>query len=376
MIDEDIFGLEDKDYWSDPWRTRRSVQRQMMESGADAFVIGAPRLVALSEHSTLPLAILRVCNPKVATSIPTKGIAIVTAVDLNTRELRARLAFDPEPESAAPYLGDGSGKPDTFANDPTAMRSDALTVDLAQRLHIPMLHGEHLLSVIMRERVSNRCRMKLVESTSYEDPEVDKFVSEFQSRQDGPLGITPQPRPAIASYEAHPRSPEIPKEPGVTLAVERVSVLTAAPRCLVFGSYRLPVRSRDRVQMLSVPEQAITPNGAAIVESGGALVRISLLLTGSVDTAPQILSMKVPSRMVTPGENPLADGHFALDLCKLLKFSGRPQTYFVYAFSGEVMAGPCLAAFVNVPADWKEKWEEKHRQDPATTFAGEWVRPT
>ena len=67
--------------------------------------------------------------------------------------------------------------------------------------------------------------------------------------------------------------------------------------------------------------------------------------------------------MVTPGENPVASGHFALDLCKLLKFSGRPQTYFVYAFSGEIMAGPCLAAYVNVPADWKEKWEEKQKQD-------------
>jgi hypothetical protein len=229
--------------------------------------------------------------------------------------------------------------------------------------------------VIMRERVSNRCRMKLVESTSYEDSEVDKFVSEFQSRQDGPPGITPQPAPAIASYERHPRSPEIPKEPGVALAVERVSVLTASPRCLVFGSYRLPMCSQDRVQMLSVPEQPKSPNGAAVVESGGALVRISLLLTGSVDSAPQILSMKVPSRIITSGENPLACGHFALDLCKLLKFSGRPQTYFVYAFSGEVMAGPCLAAFVNLPADWEEKWKEKHKQDPAMTFTGEWDRP-
>jgi len=54
-----------------------------------------------------------------------------------------------------------------------------------------------------------------------------------------------------------------------------------------------------------------------------------------------VLRLDVPAQI--SGE--VATGHFAIDLIAE-GLAAEPQTYFVYAFSGEVMAGPTAAALV------------------------------
>ena len=47
----------------------------------------------------------------------------------------------------------------------------------------------------------------------------------------------------------------------------------------------------------------------------------------------------------------LAVGHFSIDLCRMAELVISPQTYFIYAFAGEVMTAAVPIAFVRLPLE-------------------------
>jgi hypothetical protein len=349
---EDTFGLRDEEFWTDPWRTRKAVQRPLMQKGDEGLFIGAPRKVGLQEHATFPVAILRVCKAARTSTIPFKETAIVAAVELNTYELYARLAFPPVRKRpwAAGMAGAAAGKGDSFSNDETAMISEGHTVDLAARLGIPAAWGDYLVTVILLDQVSNRCRMQLVDSVTYEDPEVERFFREQAAAQLPPLCVWPQPAPTLPSYTRDAASPDIPAEVGIALTVERVNVIMPECHCHLHGSFRLPVRPQHVVEPSAPPQDEVSPPRPVT-----AVVPIALLLTGTASPAPVLLRLAVPSYkpLDTSDDEAVATGHFTLDLCRLVELATTPQTFFVYAFSGEVMAGPVPTAFVSIPESWK-----------------------
>jgi hypothetical protein len=74
-------------------------------------------------------------------------------------------------------------------------------------------------------------------------------------------------------------------------------------------------------------------------------VAVHLVLTGADEPAPIAVSLRVPIYgEVEPGT--LAAGRFAFDLLSLVSLPEQTQTYFLYAFSREVMAGPSPFAVV------------------------------
>ncbi|HKP98198.1 MAG TPA: hypothetical protein VJ385_20880, partial [Fibrobacteria bacterium] len=123
---KDAFALEDEAYWTDPWANRKAMQRPLMQRGEEGFLIGAPKVVALDRHKSLPLAILRVRKAQGGSPVDFRAAAVVAVWDGNARRLRARLAF-PKPASAPapePSAAPG-GKGDSFSGDATAMQSEA-----------------------------------------------------------------------------------------------------------------------------------------------------------------------------------------------------------------------------------------------------------
>ena len=359
---EDHFGLEDESYWTDPWANRKAAQRSLMKSGHEDFMIGAPKVMALDRHRTLPLAILRVRKAQGGSPVDFRAAAVVAAWDKNMGKLNARLAF-PKPASVplAPKRSAGSpaGKGDSFSGDATAMISEASTLDLAARLKLPPAANEFIVSLVCMDKRSNGCRIKVIESASYQDEAAEEFVQAYREEQLGPPRIHPQAESAgkgeppdknLTSYAQQPASPEIPEEAGIALVSQRVTVIRADRPCLIHGSFRLPAKA---LSPIAIGKDSKMPAPTAIVP-------MALMLTGSVQASPIVLNLNVPSYAPLErrgGEN-LATGYFTLDLCAQARLAGVVQTYFIYAFSGEAVAGPALAAFVNPVLTWKTREEQ------------------
>ena len=102
-----------------------------------------------------------------------------------------------------------------------------------------------------------------------------------------------------------------------------------------------------------------------------ARVPVSLLLTGSAEPTPQILKLTVPSYtpLESAGGHTIATGYFSLDLCRIANLLVTPQTYFIYAFSGEVMTSAVPTAFVRLPEEDMEAAESSPNRNGETEQA-------
>lgn len=342
---EDKFRLKDEEYWTDPWRTRREIQRPLMQKGIESFYIGAPQIVPLDRYSTLPVAVLRTRKLLSTDKIDFRKTAIITAIELNTYRLSAALAF-PSPAQRPANGVLRSGKKDSFSGDPTAMASEGSSIDLASLLQLPRDRGEYVVGLISLDRTSNRCRMKLVESAGYEDPAVDEFLQEYRARRVPPPMPFPQPGEWLSSFEKQDHSPAIPAEPGIAISIPRVSIFAANARCVLGGSFRVPIQP----QHISKPPRLDV-----------ATVPVTLLITGSVEPEPRILRLFVPTYapLESAGGRTFGVGYFSFDLCRMTNLLRTPQTWFIYAFAGEIMTAPIPAAFAKLPEetiDAVESW--------------------
>src|SRR5438105_3761680 len=145
---EDKFGLKDEEYWTDPWRTRKAVQRPLMLKNQEALVLGTPATVALNQHSSFPVALIRVSKLPTLRKIPSRGTVIITALELGTNDLRARLALPEasrQPAAAVPKNGGKTAGTDSFSGDESAMASEGHTIDLATHLRLPAARGQYLV---------------------------------------------------------------------------------------------------------------------------------------------------------------------------------------------------------------------------------------
>lgn len=350
----DRFCIKDDDYWLDPWICRKALQRPLMQNREEGLLLGAPAIVALNVHEEFPVALIRVAKLATLSKVPTRPTVIITAMDLGTSELRARLALPgAQFQEAAP--GAPPAAKDSFSDDDSAMISEGHTIDLSKRLDVPAVRGQHLVTAILLDQVSNRCRMKLSESAGFDDPAVEEFVREHRAQKRKPSEIFPAVSEPHTSYRHEQDSPPIPIEVGISLAVPRVQIFNSKSRCVVKGSFRLPVS----------PQHLVKDDIAAGVVSKAppesARVPVSLLITGSVDAAPQVVSLVIPSYepVKSTGGETLALGYFSFDLCRLANLLVTPQTYFIYAFCGEYMTDPIPSAFVRLPQALEEEMDDE-----------------
>lgn len=344
---EDKFGLDDASYWTDPWATRKAAQGPMMHSATEGFLIGAPKVVALDRSRTLPLAVLRVRKAQGGSPVDFRATAVLAAWDKHLGRLSARLAFPKPPPAPAPKRSatPASGKGDSFSGDDTAMISEASTLDLATRLGLPLEANEFSAALICMDKVSNGCKLKVVASAAFHDAAAEEFLRAYREEQMGPPRIHPEAGKGRTEYVKQAETPDLPVKAGIALAAQRVTVMRADRPCMLHGSFRLPAKA---LPPMPHPAGETAPT---------AIVPIGLLLTGSVHAEPMVLNINVPSYapLEKSGGESFATGFFALDLCAFAKLSGTVQTWFIYGFSGDVVAGPSLAAFVNPVLTWATK---------------------
>lgn len=357
-------GLKDADFWDDPRRTEDEVHERLLEQGFLGVVIDAPARVPLAARDTLPVCGVRVTTFAENRTLSIPAATVATASCLETHAVRAGMAFEQKPLAPRPRRDGGPDGPVegvTIANFET---------DLRARLRIPWRPGTWLVTFLVRDRTTNRVTVKLEQGGGgggFTDPAVAAVLAaRRRPRYPQPVWPRPEPGKPLPSYAPRPDSPPVPDAPGIALAVERLVRDTGDAQVVLRGSFRLPLLERELVKPADPADQAALEaleddaraaalaDGMAWQDPGdpeaAAVVPITVVATGALRAAPLVLHLQVPVRHpIDPtADAPEGTGHFALDLLALPGGERlRGQTSFIYALSGEALAGPATVALVD-----------------------------
>ena len=326
-------GLADEDFWGMPTDKLDAFLDAVDDAGQYGLRIAAPAQVALDQHQALPVVAVRVATLEDAYNLAFESAAVITAVDLVENRAYAGMAIEQKFATEEPA---GSVEPPGPGDS-----SETYFIDLQDRLDLPWQAGRWLVTLLMRDQSSNRVTTQLGASgATYQDPEVERFLAQQRAALEMP---EPWPRPgANTSYLPLADSPELPETSGIVLSLPRVQVIDPEQGLPLKGAFRLPV---DNARL--------APNTADPLvleeETVGAVVPINLVLTGSASAIPFVWRLLVPvyQPAATLTERGETSGWFSLDLQELGNVLERSQTWFVYAFSGEVMSGPFLSGLVS-----------------------------
>lgn len=354
-------GLKDAEFWDDPRRTEDEVQDRLLDEGFLGVVIDAPSRVPLARREDLPVCGVRATTLRENRGLSIPAATVATASCLETHEVRADLAFLQKSRLEAPAASDDDpGEGVTIGNFET---------DLRKRLGVPWRPGTWVVTLLVRERASNRVTIKLegAGGGAFKDPAAAAVLA-AQRRPRYPQPISPAPAPGepLPSFRARPDSPPVPEQPGLALLVERLVRDGDDAQVILRGSFRLPALERELVKPADPADAAalepLDPaaraqalrEGAAWQDPGDAeataVLPITIVATGVDRAGPLVVRLQAPSYdQVDPtADVALVTGHFALDL--LMQRGGellRDQTSFIYALCGEALAGPATVAVVD-----------------------------
>lgn len=316
------FELADAEFWSEPLKNLDKVSEAHETGPGRVLVIDGPGEVDLEARKSLPIPVYYLAPQTDTRSFAFQDIAVILLSRLEDRAVFCGMAADP---LTIPR------EPATEAGDPTVLIGSSYVLDLRKHPQIPWRPGTYLVTLAMRDLVSNRARVRLGPSPAkFKDPEVEKFLRE--QAPPAPAPVSPEPGDPFPSYRPDAKSPPLPEEEGIALAVDRVVVTSKDARAALRASFRLaPLRG----ELIS---------GAA-EGSPAAIIPITLVLTGTETIFPLAFTVRAPA-FGKPGDAMLT-GHFSIDLLDIPHFKTRPQTYFVYAFAGAAMAGPAPVGLVS-----------------------------
>jgi hypothetical protein len=335
-MSERPFGLTDDEYWTDPKKNLAQVAENQVLGDVEGILLDAPRQVILGDRATLPLLTFYSGKTQDLYDVRFAAHAVVTAIDLEQGVVHAALAVEDTGLPAKPVSGP---KPSP------GFTGEFNEVEARGRLGLPWRPGRYLITMILRDKVSDRVQVELVNSpSSYEDPEVKKYLEEQRGARP-PRGVSPTPDGSKLTYRRLDDSPGLPEGNGLVIEADRVVPGKPGQAGYVRGSFRLPVRKTDVYRRTAGEDEEGNPLVTAVAS-------VTLLIVGSDRADPWTYPMLVPSTVDVEGdeENPVATGHFRVDLMQLKRVASEPQTHFVYGFAGAHMVGPAPLAVVD-PAD-------------------------
>jgi len=325
------FGLEDNDFWTNPWKTLNDVAWDRVGENEGGIIIDAPDLVDIDAQNTLPLISYYTAELTQLKYFPYEGNALVVVMDLDNNQLLATKV--PPVDRVVSSKGEpGPG----FGGSEYIM-------DLRKSSGLEWSPCNCLVTVVMRDLVSNRKPFSLNRSpVAYRDPEVEKLIA-LGKQKKPPRKIMPFLDNDSIKFEKSEKSPDLSKEEGITLQLERVVVRKENAANVLHASLRIAIPAHDVVRTIEGQEAPDVGD-----EKAKAVIGVSVVIIGSEESDPTILTMAIPSYDEIEGtsERPIATGYFALDLFKITRIADREQTYFIYAFAGSEMEGPLLNAVV------------------------------
>jgi hypothetical protein len=323
-------GLKDDEYWTDPWKNLAAVSWDRVDRDVAGILLDVPAVIPLDQRESLPALVYHSAPTEELWRAPFLDHGIVTAVRIEDDAFFAAKAM----AQSGPDAEKGPQPSQGFAGEEYGF-------DLRETLGMEWEPGTLWVTALLRDRASERIRVRMGSSPSaYQDPEVRKFLEAERAKL--PQRAPMIPREIRMDSAAAPFTPPAGETTGIRMKVGRVIVAQARAEGRLDVGYRLPIRATDVSQEPKALIKGLPPVTA--------VVALSLLVIGSEKGVVIPIRMLLPSfdAVETEGELKIAKGSFTMDLFKIPSIVENPQTFFIYAFSGALMAG---AATVGVVAE-------------------------
>ncbi|HZV02365.1 MAG TPA: hypothetical protein VFF73_37000, partial [Planctomycetota bacterium] len=313
------------------------------------MVLDGPRQVLVAERRDLPLLVWRKSTIAENALFPVKETAVIAVVRLETNEVHADLAFETkEPRGALPDV----------SKVLKGTTSVVVALDARGRLkNLPWKPGTLVARVLVHDQCSNPVTSKLV-AAPVNDPAVAEFI-ESRRKTAYPEPVSPPVTPEANPFQKTASSPALPEGVGIALAVNRVIVTSQGFASVVHGSFRLPARPRDMVRPAPVDPRATDAASRKELQESGwvdvgdpaakAVIPITLVATGDQNPAPIYVRVRAASydSVDASAKEQVVTGYFSIDLQKATTLVKKPQTYALWALSGEAISAPVKMALVS-----------------------------
>lgn len=326
------FALQPDEYWTAPWKNLRELAASHVSRRTPALILDVPEQVPLGVRDTAPLLALYADTSESVLRVPYPGRALVATMNLDTGVLEVGVALPTDRRPEAPRA----------STSPGFMAMEHMS-DLFTTGTVSDEPARYLVTLILRDKVSNRLPIDVTGSpTSYNDEAVEEYLRQARDRL--PPRSAHPPEGECIVYGEGAGCPSIPTRPGIAITADRLVVLDGESPAEIRGSFRLPVFATDVLREANHPgvENRIgrpAPKG---------IVLITLLLVGA-EGDWDVIPLAVPTfaRLGGYDGERIAVGFFRIDVLALDSAQLPPQTYFVYAFSGEFMTGPVPMALIS-----------------------------
>jgi hypothetical protein len=339
------YKISDSAFWTTQDRGADPLATQLI-GDYNGLLVDAPKRVFTDLRKTLPAGIYHHGSAR--------GLAHVSFVKLgalvlaSATENRIYAATGRAVAVDNPHRGRKAVDPDSIGD---AAMSIAYSAELRSCMNLPWRAGHFVLMAILRDHISNKVAIELMRTEgAYNDIAVRNYERELRAKRNPPM-MDPLPGTPFPSYKQTKESPELKKEePCLIVEPTRIVDLKRDPRAILRGAFRTRV----------LPEEILKPDylSPLYLENPRelkptAIVTVNLLILGSDDghiaSVPLHVPIYGPLAWDPPdGELPLVTGYFHLNLLRLPGISRTPQTYFLYAFSGGLITGPCPYALVSL----------------------------
>ena len=327
-----IFGLTNDEFWSDPEKGSFENASSFAQDDRIGVWIDAPTTAAL-DTATLPIALMDLRPPREHAQIEGEEGIVLVAVrhDDNALFVTRPLVIDKTPEPTGPPPPPPS----------EGLRGEYYVIDAIETLRMSVRRGAYTVFAMLRERISNTCRVSVgpgehevrddVPEGDIEDAVAVDPVWPPASRDADTDETKPYP-----SWRAEPQSPEMPAQEGVSFIVDRVAEPGGGRRCMLRGAFRLPAGRYERVE---VGETTGELSDVGCV-GATAVVTIHIVATGTLLVGPFVFALRAPSFDPLPEPGGLVTGYFNIDLFDVDQMPVTPGTYFLTALSRGVVRGP------------------------------------
>lgn len=331
---------DDTAFWGQPLAHQAKVLDRLLDR-RPGLLLDGPSEVEVPLRKTLPVVVGLVDTYERLHGLDPGRAGALVAVNVDTTDVWAAT------------LEHVDGEPEGPAGPPPRVSGVGAQLFLAcarGRTNLAWAPGTtYLISALMRDRASNRLPVRLVPGPGvYQDPAVQAFV---QARRRA-HALRPSPVGPLAEGGLDPNDEAaralIPAAPGLALQVDRVVITDPGALATLRVGLRTTLRPWERAR-------PARPGDPELDVRVSAVVPVVLVVTGAIDAAPRVLTLRAPVLDDLPlegGPGPEEDGpevalSFAVDLRRIPDFPRAPGTYFVSAFAGPHAAGPAPVALVS-----------------------------
>jgi len=316
-----VLGWSDTKFWSNSSKLEDKALEAFEESELDGLVLDGPQRAVLRRGRGVPLVAIRGSSLRDNAFIDMDERGVLVTSRIEDDETLAARVFSAAKESSEPQKLLPAYRPEDPSEIPEGHTIKLYRFVLSDQIpEVASRSGTWSTTLLLFDRRSN--------------PVVTRVAAKSSRKKRAAHAAQPSLLDT-ASCRARPDSPALAGAPSIVLAGPDSVEKAPGKAWSLRGSFLLPTLARD------VAALARSADGKP---ASVAALPVTIILTGDSDASPIVVPLHVPIAGPLEGtkDQPLALGHFVVDLLPLVGDQLSPQKYAVWAVSRQQISEPLV----------------------------------